>query len=43
MMGNAANNLKVAYALGPGGSSDDAKVRIKSLVEVYGRRSNELT
>jgi hypothetical protein len=43
MMGNAANNPKVAYKLGPGGAPDDAQARIESLVEDYGKRSNVLT
>ena len=43
MTGNAANDPKVAYELGPGGAPDDAQARIESLVEDYGERSNELT
>lgn len=43
MTGNAANDPKVAYELGPGGAPEKAKVRIEELVKDYAECSNRLT
>ena len=43
MTGNAANDPKVAYELGPGGAPEKAQVRIEELVKDYADCSNRLT
>lgn len=40
MTGNAANDPKVSYELGPGGAPEKAQVQIKDFVKDYADCSN---